>query len=84
VQIQRKVVGQGGAAEDVGDQLAVARAEAHRVVAQLVVVVVEAEIQHEQRIRKAFLAQRIRPFDAARMAAQQFRVRVHDVGVRRD
>ncbi len=52
------------------------------MVLQLRVVVVEPEVEHEQRIAEALLAQRLGFGHAARIVAQQLGIGVHDVGVR--
>src|ERR1700730_19414780 len=79
MQIKREIVRQRRPLEYLRDQVAVSRSEQHGVMGKLRMLSLEAEVDHEQRHRVAFLRQLSAMRPAARMSSQEFGVGVDHV-----
>ena len=83
VQVEREIVSQGLALEDLIDQFAVARPEAHRVVLQMFVTALEAEMNYEQRHGKALAGKPFGFVATTLFMPEQLLVGIHHIGIRR-
>src|ERR1700693_6361761 len=81
MQIEREIGRQCRPVEYLRDQVAVSRPEQHGVMGKLWMLSLEAEVDHEQRHRVAFLRQLSAMGPAARMSSQEYGVGVNNVGV---
>ncbi len=81
MQVEREVLGQAITIEDLIDQFTVARAEADGVVSQLVMMMIQAKIEHKQGVAHALVLQCLSLSHRRGMLTQQIMVGVNHVCV---
>ena len=84
VEVEREIVRQVRASEDLRDQLLVPRAKANRVVANILILSVGREIGNEERHGEPLLLKALADLPASRGLAKQLLIRVDNVRVRSD